>query len=985
MRQHRFFAVSVACTILLFSRAGFAQEITTISKASDEPISFGNDPRGDADLTRGFFPHPFYHAGSSVVDNTITAIVPTWLLGDPTSFRWYLSTAWDYAFYQDRLPDNGTVLWTSGSSSTATDPLWDVDAGLYDAVSATVSLDDLSHIRFEHELRGEPLPKVIDGSSEASFHLTDLDIDVRTNTSGNYDLSSHIIIIGERVNPWAAAGYLDIVRSEIFQPFKSQLRFEMTLNGNVPSTPDQDEGDPWFVWWIYPDTDPDGRTSLATWTTGVRYNSSSKKWEGFLRKLNDEGSSFSDYRTFSEFMEVDGKRISVALSIADLGIEEDFLWTSGIRIQVGPPGERYMGPTDYAPEWDDTIQAKIEPSDAVLEFETPNAFVYSVPHGPSLDRTEFGDSVAEIFVTTAVSQAMENIVDFSLLGPVGTFVGLIIDIMEAYLDQFDPVIVVPIATDLACSNCGLDDSEISGTISVHQDKVSAVVILDFLGVKEALGGAFSTDRFDGPLELCLTKNNPFDESYCARKTELIPLQCITTRQKAESACLKELDTENRTYFVVPKTAHSVSDFAPACALCSNDDRQIDVRAQINGIGDNSYDDNKVFSVSMEEEGEEEALTAHQSRSFDPPAGLSASQTLVGIEFFNLSEENSTEKSSGETCNANITARAVDDTTSTTVIPAFGFQSVSLGSMGSSEWSLEITPTCDIGVRVTFSENPDEPARLCEFNENRLCLNDGRFGVEVNWADFQDQTGVAKAVSLTGDTGYFWFFNPKNIELVVKALDATALNDHFWIFYGALSNVEYSIRVTDYLTGAVRTYNNPSRQFASAGHTLAFLSENTRKSNIDSHGEMTDSIRLLASTTAAGFDNHVDHTQITIASGTEPTGGCRASTRRLCLNQGRFSAEVEWWDFQGNHGIGTAVQLTEDTGYFWFFRDTNVELILKALDGRTINDHFWVFYGALSNVRYKVTVTDTHTGTVKVYENPERNFASVGDTGAFFAP
>jgi len=80
-----------------------------------------------------------------------------------------------------------------------------------------------------------------------------------------------------------------------------------------------------------------------------------------------------------------------------------------------------------------------------------------------------------------------------------------------------------------------------------------------------------------------------------------------------------------------------------------------------------------------------------------------------------------------------------------------------------------------------------------------------------------------------------------------------------------------------------------------------------------------------------------------------------------------------------------VPLTGDTGYFWFFDDANVELVLKVLDGRGVNHHFWVFYGALSNVEYEITVTDTSTGEVRTYSNPAGEFGSVGDTEAFFVP
>lgn len=110
--------------------------------------------------------------------------------------------------------------------------------------------------------------------------------------------------------------------------------------------------------------------------------------------------------------------------------------------------------------------------------------------------------------------------------------------------------------------------------------------------------------------------------------------------------------------------------------------------------------------------------------------------------------------------------------------------------------------------------------------------------------------------------------------------------------------------------------------------------------------------------------------------------CVESATRLCLNGGRFAVESSWKDFSGNTGTGRAVRLTGDTGYFWFFDDDNVELVLKVLDGRPVNGRFWVFYGALSSVEYTITITDTVTGMTKTYRNPSGRLASVADTGAF---
>jgi hypothetical protein len=81
-------------------------------------------------------------------------------------------------------------------------------------------------------------------------------------------------------------------------------------------------------------------------------------------------------------------------------------------------------------------------------------------------------------------------------------------------------------------------------------------------------------------------------------------------------------------------------------------------------------------------------------------------------------------------------------------------------------------------------------------------------------------------------------------------------------------------------------------------------------------------------------------------------------------------------------VGQAVPLTSDTGYFWFFSSNNIELVIKVVDGRAFNQHFWVFYGALSDVEYTITVTDSETGAVRTYMNTQGRLASVADVIAF---
>ncbi len=104
---------------------------------------------------------------------------------------------------------------------------------------------------------------------------------------------------------------------------------------------------------------------------------------------------------------------------------------------------------------------------------------------------------------------------------------------------------------------------------------------------------------------------------------------------------------------------------------------------------------------------------------------------------------------------------------------------------------------------------------------------------------------------------------------------------------------------------------------------------------------------------------------------------------LCLNHGRFRVRVTWRvDSQGTSGVANPVPLAEDSGTFWFFSPNNLELLVKVVDGRAFNGHFWVFYGALSDVAYTITVTDTTTGAVRTYVNAPGTVASRADVAAF---
>jgi hypothetical protein len=55
------------------------------------------------------------------------------------------------------------------------------------------------------------------------------------------------------------------------------------------------------------------------------------------------------------------------------------------------------------------------------------------------------------------------------------------------------------------------------------------------------------------------------------------------------------------------------------------------------------------------------------------------------------------------------------------------------------------------------------------------------------------------------------------------------------------------------------------------------------------------------------------------------------------------------------------------------------------DGCGVNNHYWFFYGALTDVEYTITVTDTETSAVKTYYGVQHYQTSANDVNAFACP
>ncbi len=283
------------------------------------------------------------------------------------------------------------------------------------------------------------------------------------------------------------------------------------------------------------------------------------------------------------------------------------------------------------------------------------------------------------------------------------------------------------------------------------------------------------------------------------------------------------------------------------------------------------------------------------------------------------------------------------------------------------------------VSVTFPAGAS-----CVSQARRLCLEGGRFAVEVDYRDPNGGgLGNGRAMPATDRSGFFWFFEPGSIELLVRVVET--VDDGLRIVHAGLSNVEYRITVTDTVLGEAREYRNPVGSFCDPDPPPVFSFPRSASGGSKASRDLRT---LLARSQPAAIDPRA----WTVAAGksalrqsAESPPPCRRDGEQLCLLDGRFAAEISWIDPEaaGSPKMASAAAGVDGTGLFSFADASQPEVVLKVLDGRELNDHFWVFSSAAPPlVELRITVTDTATGARRTYHQPVGAFCGVADTTAF---
>lgn len=258
--------------------------------------------------------------------------------------------------------------------------------------------------------------------------------------------------------------------------------------------------------------------------------------------------------------------------------------------------------------------------------------------------------------------------------------------------------------------------------------------------------------------------------------------------------------------------------------------------------------------------------------------------------------------------------------------------------------------------ATVTVNPPCP-------DGKLCALNGRFELTLDARDHRtNNTGSGFPLQQNDIFGFFSLpaltGDPNNPEVFVKMLDGTPVNGNYWVFFGGLTDLEYTLKVDDKVAGTSKSY------FKEGG---------------TSNGGFDVGNGVAPESCAGEIDG--------FAGGFEPTSVCTASSDRLCLSSARFKVTLLARD-QRTDNIAQGVSIPQ-SDLFGFFalpgltgNAENPEVFVKIVDGNPVNGFFWIFFSGLTDFEYTLSVVDTTTGQTKLYLKNPGSACGFFDTNAF---
>ena len=249
-----------------------------------------------------------------------------------------------------------------------------------------------------------------------------------------------------------------------------------------------------------------------------------------------------------------------------------------------------------------------------------------------------------------------------------------------------------------------------------------------------------------------------------------------------------------------------------------------------------------------------------------------------------------------------------------------------------------------------------------------------------------------------ESGILYFFDRDNAEVLVKVLDACAVNDHRWVFVAPVTDLAFNLYVDETATGERWEHRNPrGGQIASTKSDVAAFPCRAGGSTATAAGaggapgvELVDSglPQVPLDVSASVPARPAPAAPVGVAQAIAAGEGTDCEPRPVATLAGGYTVNmcVEYLK-EGVAEVREARDFgldSQQSGLLYFFEPSNAEVLIKVLDGCGVNGHRWVFVAPVTDLAFNLTVVSpnpdedpwTHSNRFSQTASPK------SDTAAF---
>lgn len=219
-----------------------------------------------------------------------------------------------------------------------------------------------------------------------------------------------------------------------------------------------------------------------------------------------------------------------------------------------------------------------------------------------------------------------------------------------------------------------------------------------------------------------------------------------------------------------------------------------------------------------------------------------------------------------------------------------------------------------------------------------------------------------------ESGILYFFDRDNAEVLVKVLDACAVNQYRWVFVAPVTDLAFNLFVEETATGKVWEHRNPKggRTASTESDVAAFPcaaaaadappaaaggGEGTGVELVDTGFPVTEAAVAPPILAAPA--------PVVVAQAIAPNEATACEPQPVTTLAGGYTVNmcVEYLK-DGNPEVTEARDFgldSEQSGLLYFFERSNAEVLIKVLDACGVNGYRWVFVAPVTDLAFNLSV------------------------------